>query len=80
MPLMYDIIKIGKRYQVFDARNMHPIGESFATRGEAEEAVHKLVGEIDITDFFGATETADGTVEVAEQEAKEVTGGSSSKA
>lgn len=77
MPLMYDIIKIGKRYQVFDARNMSPIGESYSTRGEAEGAIDKLVGQIDIADFFGAMETASGTVEVAEQDAKGVTSGSS---
>ena len=76
MPERYDIIKTGSRYQVVRTRDNTPIGKTYATRGEAEEAINVLFSEEYGYEIFPSTETdsakksAVGTVERMVEEAK----------
>lgn len=45
MPIPRDIIKLGKRYWIIDMRDYSPIGSSYATRREAEDAMFALSDE-----------------------------------
>ena len=45
MPTIYDIFKVGNRYQVFDMTDNSPIGTTFLTRTEAEGKMNELYNE-----------------------------------
>lgn len=45
---IFDVIKIGSRYQVFDTRDNSPTGKSHATRADAVEFMQELQSEMDL--------------------------------
>jgi hypothetical protein len=57
---IFDVIKIGSRYQVFDIRDNSPVGKSHATRADAEEFRDEVDAEMQL---MGAQGHGKGTIE-----------------
>lgn len=50
---IFDVIKVGSRYQVFDIRDNSPVGKSHATRADAVEFKQELNAEMELMGAMG---------------------------
>lgn len=57
---IFDVLKVGTRYQVFDTRDNSPVGKSFPTRADAVEFMAELDSEISL---MGAQGHGKGSIE-----------------
>jgi hypothetical protein len=50
---IFDVIKVGSRYQVFDTRDNSPVGKSLPTRADAVEFMREVDAEMELMGVMG---------------------------